>query len=483
MTGTTNQDINFPLCVDCDGTLIKTDILFESALKYIGTNPCKVFLILYWLLQGKTVLKNQLASRVKINVSSLPYHSGVMEYIRQEKETGRPIILVTASHQDYAVEIASYLNVFDEVYGTTQSVNLKGTQKAGFLTDKFGKNGFDYIGDSKADLPVWEMSRKAIIAGKGSSLQARVKSTHAEVVLISETTGKGLRKYTKLIRVHQWAKNLIIFIPLLTSHSYQNFSQGILAFFAFSFIASTTYIINDLVDLENDRLHHSKKIRPIAAGSISIPYSIMLAFSLLLAGIGLLYSIHNILFALLTIGYLGLTLVYSFYLKKVLLVDTIVLSLLYCIRLFAGHLAMNVPLSFWLLSFSIFFFFSLALAKRFMEIKYSVDFGIKGRIKGRGYQENDLLPIGVLGVSSGMLSIAIFSIYLQSERVMSLYNTPMLLILLVPLFLYWVSRVWILAYRGILNEDPVVFALKDKTSYLIFGVILLVIVAASVIIL
>lgn len=469
-----------PLCVDCDGTLIKTDLLLESGLKFIAFNPFNIFMLIYWLFRGRKELKNQLASHVKIEASILPYNSSVLEYINLHKD--RPIVFVTASHQDYAVEIASHLNIFNEVFGTTETINLIGRNKANFLIDRFGKYGFDYIGDSKADLFVWENSRTAIIVGNKRSLAGRLQKSYPLVEFISQKSSNKFKEYVKLIRVHQWAKNLIIFIPLLTSHSFLNFQEGIIAFFSFSFIASSTYIINDLIDLDNDRAHHSKKKRPIASGNISIVNSIILAFSLMIFGISLLYIIDIFSFSLLAIGYLGLTLCYSFFLKRILLVDTIVLAILYCIRLFAGHLAMNVPLSFWLLSFSVFIFFSLALAKRYVEIKYFVDLGLKGRIKGRGYEENDLLPIGILGISSAMLSIAIFSIYLQSERVISLYKSPMLLILLLPFFLYWVSRIWILAYRGMLNEDPVIFALKDRTSYLIFSFILLIIMTSAFII-
>lgn len=478
MTGNTDQNTGFPLCVDCDGTLIKTDILFESVLKLLAVNPLKIFNVIVWVLQGKKFLKEKLVANVKISVSSLPYNPAVLKYIKQKKDAGHNIVLVTASHQDNAEEIASFLNIFDHVFGTSKTVNLKGRNKANFLTDKFGAGGFDYMGDSNADLAIWEKSRKAILIGNTPFLHARLKNINNNIERIPMNTN-GLMMYLKLIRIHQWAKNMILFIPLLTSHSFLHIPNGIIAFFSFSFVASATYIINDLVDLENDRAHHSKKRRPIAAGNISIPTAISLSILLMAVGVGILFFINNIMFTLLVAGYIVMTLAYSFILKKKLLIDTIVLSLLYCIRLLAGHIAMDVPLSFWLLSFSIFFFFSLALAKRYMEISHSVKSEIIGKIKGRGYEENDLLPIGILGISAGMLSVAIFSIYLQSERVMSLYKAPMLLVLLIPIFLYWISRLWILAYRGFLNEDPVVFALKDKTSYLLLIIILFVILTAT----
>lgn len=469
-----------PLCVDCDGTLIKTDILHESVMKYVASNPLRVFRVLLWSIRGKAIFKDILASKVLIAASSLPYNIEVLDYVKEQKDRGRKIILVTASHVKHANEVASFLNIFDDVFGTTKILNLKGENKADFLITKFGEYGFDYIGNSYADLPVWGKARKAILVGGSSTLHAKLRNINIHVKQISHGGGTPLKKYAQLIRAHQWAKNLILFIPLLTSHSFSNIQNGVLAFLSFSLTASSVYIINDLLDLDNDRIHHLKKRRPIAAGDLGIIPSVYLSFTLLTVGVGLSYFI-NTAFMLLVVFYVVVTVLYSFFLKRLLLIDTIILSLLYCLRLLAGHLAMDIPLSFWLMSFAIFFFFSLAMSKRFMELKYFLDSGSTGKIKGRGYEGVDLMPLGILGASSGVLSISIFSLYLQSDKVIPLYQSPMLLILLIPIFLYWISRVWILAYRGVLNEDPIIFALKDVMSYVLFIVVMVVIITASLV--
>lgn len=475
-----NENSDPPLCVDCDGTLIKTDIFHESIVGYISLNPLRIFHVLCWVFYGRAICKDNLASRVDIVASNLPYNFEVLDYIIEQKNTGRKIFLVTATHIKYANEVASFLNIFDDVFGTTKTLNLKGKNKAAFLITRFGEYGFDYIGNSRADLPVWEKARRALFVGGASTFHFKLKKINTHVEQISHSASTPLKRYVQLIRMHQWTKNAILFIPLLTSHSFLNIQNGILGFLSFSFVASSVYIINDLFDLNNDRVHHLKRKRPIAAGDVGIISSSCLSCALLIVGVGLSFFI-NTAFTLLIVFYVVITILYSFLLKKLLLIDTIVLSFLYCLRLLAGHLAMNIPLSFWLMSFAIFFFFSLAMSKRFMELKYFLDSGSTGQIKGRGYEGVDLVPLGIVGVSSGILSIAIFSLYLQSDKVVPLYKSPMLLILLIPVFLYWISRVWILAYRGALNEDPIIFAVKDVMSYVLIIIILLVIITASLV--
>ena len=357
--------------------------------------------------------------------------------------------------------------------------NLRGKAKGMTLAGRFGAHAFDYAGNSSMDLPVWAEARQAIIVNGNPRLVARARQ-QGDVNRVFNFPKPLLRSFIKALRPHQWAKNLILFLPLLTAHKLFEPALALdaaLAFVAFSLCASGVYVLNDLFDLEADRHHQTKQLRPLAAGDLPLPWGLAAFPALLLAGAALAFRLRWEFPAILG-GYFVLTTVYSYGLKKIPLVDVFCLAALYTVRLIAGHGATGVEYSVWLLVFSMFLFLSLALVKRFVELNSACQQN-RLDIKGRGYLANDLWLVATLGSSSGYLSALVLALYVNSSEVRVLYRHPVLLLLICPLLLYWVSRVWLLAHRGKMHDDPLVFALKDPVSYLVGFLTLVVIWLAT----
>jgi 4-hydroxybenzoate polyprenyltransferase len=477
MTGTSSATI--PLCVDLDGTLIRTDMLLETLILLLKWKPWCVFLLPFWLLQGKAVLKRRLAERVQFEPACLPYRTDFLDFLRAEQLAGRRLVLATASDRLVAEKIGRHLQIFDEVIASEPGSNRKGAAKLAVLQQRFPQ-GFDYAGDSAADLPLWKCARRSVVVDAAPRLQrAAGGGSHLERVF--STPRKPLfSRLRSALRVHQWAKNLLIFVPVITSHRISDphsMAAAYLAFTAFCLCASGVYIINDMFDLEADRRHDSKRSRPFAAGTLPLTAGFAL-IPCLLAGAALFASFLPEATIAVLAFYFILTLVYSLYLKRKLLLDVFALSALYTIRIVAGHTATGIPFSPWLLSFSIFFFLSMAFIKRVSELRKLRSAG--GQTPhGRGYHATDLEQINIFGVASGFLSALVFAFYINSDAVLPLYRHPPVLWLLCPLLLYWMSRIWIISSRGNLNEDPILFAIKDPVTYYVAIVSALLLLVAS----
>jgi len=469
-----------PLCVDLDGTLIAGDLLWESLIALMRSQPWLLLLLPWWLLRGRAYLKEQLASRVQLDAGSLPYRQEVLALLRREKAANRYLVLATASNVRLARAVADHLDLFDEVLASDTARNLKGRNKLKALQEQFGQVGFDYIGDARADLPLWEASRKAYLIQPSRRLlrQAQARCTPN---LIETPRPRPIRAAVKLMRPHQWAKNLLLFVALIGAHMV---SQGprllacCLAFLAFSACASAIYILNDLTDLEADRRHPTKCRRPLASGALSIPTGLVLlglllggSFTLSLAALPLLFTGSMVL-------YLILTTWYSLHLKREPIVDVFVLAGLYTLRIVAGGLAATVPVSGWLLAFAIFFFISLALAKRYAELARAAEENSEG-LQRRGYLVEDLGLIRSLGPASGYMAILTMCLYINAPETRQLYSSPQLLWGVCLVLFYWITRVWFLAQRRLLHEDPVIFAIKDPTSYFCGAVVAAVLLIAS----
>jgi 4-hydroxybenzoate polyprenyltransferase len=466
------------LCVDLDGTLIRGNVLWECVLILLKTRPITLLLLPFWLLAGRASLKQKLAARIHLNPACLPYRQQVLDLLRQEKATGRRIALVTAADRELAEAISAYLGLFDEVHASDGELNLKGANKAVFLAQYFVQTGFEYVGDSAADVEVWRNARAAYVVGT----QARAEQAAAVTTLkgtILEPRA-SFRTWINALRGHHWAKNLLLFLPLVLSHNLalEPMARTFLGFALFGCCASGLYILNDLLDLHSDREHPWKKERPFAAGAISIPEGLLASFILLSSALGLGFLL-NANFGLALLGYATLTMLYSLYLKKIALLDVFVLSSFYSFRILAGALISATPLSQWFLAFSMFFFLSLAMAKRYSELLHASDLVNAGN-SGRGYHPGDRDLLLSLGVGSSFSAVVIFSLYVQSQDVRLLYSSPEFLLLLCPIVLYWLSRNWLLAHRGELKEDPVTLAIRDPVGY---GVALAsaVVIAASMI--
>ena len=469
-----------PLVVDLDGTLIKTDLLWESLARWLRENPFGVFLVLPWWLRGRAFLKQQLAKRVQLNPALLPYNQKFLVWLREQKHSGRKIILATASDLQMAKPVADYCGIFDEVLASDGRTNLRSKNKLKALVEKFGERGFDYAGNSKPDLAVWRGAREAIVVNASCSLEKKAaQCTKVQKYFPPDTI--PIRALIQMLRPHQWVKNLIIFVPALASHKLVQpavFFQEVVAFASFCLCASAVYVINDLMDLDSDREHKTKKNRPFASGDLPLFVGLIAAPLLLVAGLGLAARLSWQFEAVLVL-YLLLTTNYSWWLKRVALLDVFFLAGLYTIRLAAGHVAADVAYSSWLIMFSMFIFLSLALVKRYVEVKAAREFSPGKFISGRGYQPDDLEMIASLGAGSGYLAALVLALYVDSQQVTMLYTHPNLLLLICPLLLYWVSRIWLLAHRGQMHTDPVLFAVKDPVSYAVGGLALVVLWLAT----
>lgn len=460
-----------PLVIDLDGTLLRSDLLIESGFAFIKDNPSRMLTPFRWLLKGKAFLKGQLAESTPLDVTVLPYDPQVIALVEQERAKGRKIILATASHITYAEQIAEHLKLFDQVFATDDTINLSKKNKRDLLVDNFGENGFDYAGNSHDDLPVWQVARKAYLINPEAGVISKAgKIADVAVAHAVYSRPSQLREWIKALRVHQWVKNLLLFVPLLASHQVNEpdlLLNGILAFLFFGLCASSVYLLNDLLDLEDDRHHIKKRQRPFASGSIPLK-SGLLAFPVLLM---LTFTGSLLLlpwkFSLALVLYYLVTLSYSMRLKRKMVVDVITLASLYTLRIVAGTFAFGVVLTFWMLAFSMFIFLSLALVKRYAELKEARNAGIEGKSRGRDYYPSDLEMISSLGAASGYLSVMVLALYIQDPNTVTLYSNPQIIWLACPLLLYWVTRVWLITHRGEMHEDPIVFAIKDKTSLLV----------------
>jgi 4-hydroxybenzoate polyprenyltransferase/phosphoserine phosphatase len=456
-----------PLCVDLDGTLIRTDMLWESLMALLARNPVYAFLLPIWLLRGRAYLKSRIATHARVDARLLPYCHEFLDYLRYQRGEGRSLVLVTASDHRLAEEVANHLGLFDAVLASNGIENLKGTKKRAALDHRFGPHGYDYAGNSAADVAVWAGARRAIVVNASKGVQQRAARV-ATVDCAFEAGRPGtLRILCRAARVHQWIKNTLLLLPVLTSH--QVFSGNVLwnalaAIVAFSLCASSVYVLNDLVDLKNDRGHPFKRKRPLASGDLSIPAGLILMIGEIGACAAVASRLPAIFQATLAC-YFVLTLAYSLSLKRRLLLDVLTLGGLYTIRVLAGSAATGIEPSPWLLAFCMFFFLSLALLKRFTEV-HNVRQSIDREISGRGYQLNDEQALSALGTASGLIAVLVLALYINSPQVLPLYRSPWVLWFLCPFLLYWISRVWIFGFRGKLHEDPVLFALRDRVSYL-----------------
>ena len=453
------------LAVDLDGTLLRSDMLYETFWAAFGqdwTTPLRAAGAL--ASGGKASLKAGLADAAEIDVTTLPYDEEVLGYIKAWRDQGGEVWLVTASAQALADQIAEHLGVFAGAMGSDTEVNLKGAQKAEALERKWGRDGYAYMGDAAADLPIWAKARKSITVNASDRLRRQAEAVAAEAEHLS-THRIRAANVARALRPHQWLKNLLVFLPLLAAHQFGALAlwQGVLAFVAFSLIASSVYVINDLLDLNADRAHARKKRRPFAAGEVPISWGTGMAAALVAGGafISLFLSMN---FMLVMVVYFATTMAYSLVLKRRAVIDICALAALYTLRILAGGAATGLALSPWLLAFSVFFFFSLAAVKRQAELQDGIARG-KLMTVGRDYQAGDLPVVSMMAVSSGFVSVLVLFLYIQSSDVGALYSQPAFLGGACSVLLYWISRVVFLTHRGQMHDDPVVFAAKDRVTY------------------
>ncbi len=451
------------LAVDLDGTLLRSDMLGETFWSAVSTDWKMALRAFAALRQGRAHLKSELSLNSAVDVSVLPFNAEVIDYVKSARAAGVKTALVTATNQQLAQAIADHLGIFDEVHGSTETVNLKSGKKSAHLDATFGAGTYAYMGDARADLKVWETSAKSITLNAPKRLRTAVEQQGNPVEHLTAAPAKP-RAYLKAMRPHQWVKNTLVFLPMLTAHqlSLSTFLLAVLAFISFSLVASSVYILNDLLDLSADRAHKRKRFRPFAAGDIPILHGFWLAPGLFLAGFAIALFL-GAQFVLIMLAYYVITTAYSLYLKRKLVVDVATLGGLYTMRIVAGGAACMIPISVWLLAFSIFFFFSLAAVKRQAELVDLRDSN-KDQPIGRGYHTDDLMIVTMMAIASGYVSVLVMALYLNSPTVQQLYTTPGPLWGICLVLLYWLSRMPMITHRGRMHDDPIVFAAKDGVS-------------------
>lgn len=453
-------------------------MLFESFWSALGRDWRSPFLSFFALTGGRSSLKRHLAMASAVEIATLPYDPKVIAFVQEWRASGGRTALVTASDGDFADAIAGYLGIFDEAYGSDSKMNLKGERKGQFLEERFGSKGFAYMGDARADLPVWKRAAKAITVNAPASLRMEAERVCDSVEnLVTET--KSFKHYVRALRPHQWLKNVLVFLPMLAAHQLDShtFLLSLLAFVCFSLVASSVYILNDLLDLAADRAHPRKRLRPFASGAIPIAHGAWMASVLLLLG-GVLAASIGPLFLLAMAAYYLLTSAYSLLLKRRIVIDICVLAGLYTARIIAGGVATEIALSVWLLAFSGFFFLSLAAVKRQAELIDSADRGSL-RPNGRGYHVDDLPIISMIAIGAGYVSVLVLTLYVDSPAVVELYARPEALWGVCAVLLYWISRTVMVAHRGHMHDDPIVYAAKDRISQLCLLITVAFVVAGA----
>lgn len=467
-----------PLCVDLDGTLVKSDTLLDSLCVLVRSKPIRLLQFPSWLARGKAYVKAEVALLAPLDAAHLPYNQPLLRFLEAQYSQGRAIYLTTGADRTLADRVAAHLGLFSGVLASDGTTNMIGAHKLSGLQKQFPE--FDYVGNARADLPLLAHSGQVLIANPTFGLRLGLRERHLQVAQVFHDQRPLLPTLLKAIRVHQWAKNILLFLPLLLSHkiTWPTAIAAVEAFVCFSFIASANYLMNDLLDIESDRSHTRKRLRPFAAGDLSVSLGIVLALLLVVASCSLLPQLSSS-FALWLLLYAVSTSAYTLYLKRIPLVDVLLLSGLYTLRMLAGGAATGTRISPWLSSFAIFLFLSLAMVKRFSELENLRQRGVV-QSQGRGYTINDLEQIRSFGTSSAYAAIVVFSLYISRPDVDALYRHSGRLWLIVPFMLYWLHRVWLLASRGELDEDPVIFAIRDPISLALAACIAILAVFATV---
>ena len=450
-----------PLVVDLDGTLVKTDLLLESVLTLIRKQPFYLFFFPFWLLRGMARLKHEIASRVSLDIAAIPLRTEFVDDLQRQRAKGRSLVLATGSDMSLALLVADRLNLFDLVFATSGTLNLCGQTKRDLLISRFGEKGFDYAASgSRDDRVVWHAARKAV------SVKHETRANKAAALL-------------KALRPLHWFKNLLVFVPIFAAHRSHEIGlleKSALAFVALGFCASAGYLLNDLIDLDADRHHPRKKFRPFAAGDIPLSYALVMIPALIVSGC-ILGALASPLLPVMLVGYFALSAIYSLHVKKVAILDVLFLAGLYTIRIMAGSAAVGIWASHWLLAFSTFLFFSLALVKRYGELAIMKRIDGEGA-KARAYELSDAELLAAMGVASGYLAVLVLALYIASDKAQTLYAQRGLLWFICPLLLYWISHVWLTAHRGRMHDDPVVFAMGDQASRILLFLMALTAVLA-----
>lgn len=468
------------LCVDLDGTLVSTDTLDECLLRLVRYRPLLVLLLPFWMLRGKAYFKDRVAAATAHLLGPLPYRESVLRYIREHANGSEPVVLATAANYRVAEHVSRDLGLFTEVMASDEQLNLSGERKLAKIREFADGRPFAYIGDHAKDVPIWLAAERAIVVGSSQGLESRIAEV-PEVVVIPPDQKSTLRDWVRQLRSHQWSKNLLLVAPLVLAHKVFSLPAVIaclLAVVAFSLTASAVYIGNDLVDLPFDRNHPRKRSRPLASGVITIRSAAAVAAGLLAAAFGISLAFLPIMFFWMLLGYIAINFTYSVWLKRIAVLDVLLLAGFYAYRVLIGAVAIGAVISPWLLAFSMFFFLGLGMIKRFADLVLTAK-SEQTSVAGRSYTTDDTEFFRSVGTASSCVAVLVLALYLQSAEVTRLYQRPQYLWLVCPLVLYWNMRAWLIAQRGEMPDDPILFALRDPASYVVGAICAVLMVLAT----
>lgn len=464
-----------PLVVDLDGTLMRGDVFSEAILRFLVGAPWKIFTLLGWFLRGRAYAKMRLAEAAPFDPADLPYNAELVEWLKSEKARGREIVLATAADRKAAEAVAQHVGLFDAVFASDGEINLKSRAKAKALAQAYPQ-GFVYAGNEAADLKVWAAAERAVIVNAPKHL-ARRATRDFEVECSFAPATSRLRAFIKAIRPQQWAKNVLVFVPMLIGQGWSDadaWRNALIAFWALSFAASSVYLVNDAADIDADRRHERKRRRPFASGALNPLVGVAASLGLLALGVSLAHLANAIEYIFV---YLATTTLYTFWLKRVVLVDVFVLAGLYTLRVVLGGVATGYMASGWLLAFSCFFFLSLALVKRVAEVDALAVKG-GGKLNRRGYLHTDGPILKAMGLAAGFVSALVLALYLQEPANARHYGEPFVLWVVPAAVVFWLCSVWLKTDRGQMHDDPLVYAFRDRASWLIGAITALSFAAA-----
>lgn len=471
-----------PLYVDLDGTLAIGDVALESLARLLLTAPWRLMPVVAAIPRGRAAVKRALACSGPIDPAGIEYRPSVLAYIESARREGRDVVLATAGDEHVARAVADHLGLFSGVLASNGVENLRGTSKLRAIQAHAGsQNAFEYIGNAHEDVDICSVAQTAMMVAPAASVERKVRAHPHVVVSDVREIPSAFRTVARAIRVHQWAKNGLLLLPLLLAHHFRDSGaliRVIAGFVAFSLTASSIYLVNDVLDLEADRRHPRKRRRPLASGALGVVHGLTLAIVFLTIG-AVIASLIGPEFSLVLWGYAATSIAYSLRLKRIVVMDVFILAGLYTSRVLAGAAAAQVPISPWFFAFTVFFFLSLALLKRHTELSEKAAQGAATTIHGRGYQAGDLGMVGSAGVAAGYLAVVVFTLYLASPDVVALYNHPTRLWPAGMLLLYWITRMWLLEGRGQVHDDPVLFALRDRVSYVVGALIGVCLISAA----
>ena len=453
------------LVLDVDGSLLKTDMLFECLWAALGRHPWLAIKAVCGLFSNRAALKQRLAELAALDVSLLPVRLEVLALIAPAQAKGREVILASGSDKSLVDALSQQLNLKSAPLASDGVINLTGARKAASLTARYGRD-FEYVGDSRADIPVWQAAAGGYVVAPDSGLKKRLSKAGLSVESLSGPS--SVKSLLRAMRPHQWVKNILLLLPILAAH--RSDMLGVMltlwGIAIFSAAASSIYIVNDLMDLSADRKHPAKRFRPFAAGEASIGAGMVLSLGLAMIALGGAALLSWSLFGIIAL-YMALSLSYSLGLKRLRWVDIAMLASLYTLRVVAGSVAAGVAMSGWLGAFVFPVFLALGGVKRLIELGKTTG---EAQLPGRGYARRDRADLRNISITAAIGAVVVYTLYTYSEIAQSLYASPWEIRLAALPVALWLGRMILLGWRGRMNYDPIVFALRDPVGLALMAV-------------